>query len=147
MDIAKFAPDVLIEIDDALQGFRKLGVVTESGQAYIDLAESDATPFPIYQALSPIAVGDPLGWAFEIMDRRPAEFGAYSALQKSLLAAGVDSLTYYRALYWACQAGEYDSTKCLQAGQSATEQVRQSRQQMDNILKRGRTTHLTLVKA
>lgn len=147
MDIAKFAPDVLIEIDDSLQGFRKLGVVTESGQAYIDLAESDATPFPSYQALNPIAIGDPLGWAFEIMDQRPAEFGAYSALQKKLLLAGVDSLTYYRALYWARQVGEYDFTKCLQAGQSATEQVRQSRQQMDNILKRGRAAHLRLVKA
>lgn len=146
MKLAQFAPDTLIEIDDTIGGFRKLGIVTESGQAYFDLIESDATPFPIYQTLNPVGIAEPLRWAFEIMDQRPAEFEAYSALQKSLLATGVDSLTYYRSLYWACKAGEYDFTKCLLAGQAATSQVKQSRQQLDGILYRGRASHLRLVK-
>jgi len=145
MRAARFEPETLIELDDAMQGFRKLAIVAESGEAYVDLIEDDATPFPTYQALRPVTVGNSLSWAFEILDQRPNEARAFAELQRRLLDAGLDSLTYNRALHWAYQARAYGFTQALRAGREATDQVRQSRMQMDQIVRRGRAAHLRLV--
>lgn len=145
MRAARFEPETLIELDDSMQGFRKLAIVAESGEAYVDLIEDDATLFPTYQALRPVTVGNSLSWAFEILDQRPNEARAFAELQRRLLDAGLDSLTYNRALHWAYQARAYGFPQALRAGREATDQVRQSRMQMDQIVRRGRAAHLRLV--
>lgn len=145
MRIAHFEPETLIEIDDSMLGFRKLAIVAHSGAAYFDLLEDDALAFPVYEVLRPVAVGNSLSWALEILDQRPDASPAFAELQRRLLVAGLDSLTYNRALHWAYQAHDYGFAAALRAGHAATDQVRQSRRQMDRIIRRGRAAHLRLV--
>ena len=52
-----------------------------------------------------------------------------------LLDAGIDTLTYYRALKWARDSGRYDDLDAaLAAGREATELVRESRQYLDGLV-------------
>ncbi|WP_367126936.1 hypothetical protein [Ralstonia sp. CP] len=145
MKTAHFEPDTLIEIDDTLGGFRKLAIVTGSGDGYIDLIDEDAPAFPAYKALSPMTVGNSLSWGLELIDQDEHQARAFIALQGRLMAAGIDSLTYTRALYWAYQRRAFGFAEALAAGQAATDQVRQSRQVLDQLVNRGRRAHLRLV--
>jgi hypothetical protein len=144
MNIATFEPESLIELDD-LQGFRKLAFVAGSGDAYVDLIDDDAPTWPLYLALHPVTIGNSLSWGLMILDQRPIDAGAFNALHRRLLAAGLDSLTFNRALYWAYQEHIYGYAEALQAGRAATDQVHQSRQSLDCLAKRGRSAHLRLV--
>ena len=145
MQTIRFEPDTLIEIDDTMRGFRKLAIVCESGEGCIDLIEEDATAFPTYEALRPLTVGNSLSWGLELIDQDPGQARAFIALQGRLMAAGIDSLTYARALYWAYQTRTFGFAEVLAAGRAATDQVRQSRQFLDQLAKRGRAAHLRLV--
>ena len=100
MQFAVFPPEAIIEITDTMRGFRKLGVVAPSGLAYYDLLgdPSGDTAFPIYEAMQPQDVGDPTSWAFELVDTDPQAAQQYQELNGRLLDAGIDTLTYYRAL-------------------------------------------------
>jgi len=145
MKTARFEHETLIEIDDTLGGFRKLAIVTEAGDGYIDLIEEDATAFPTYQALSPMVIGNVLSWGLELLDQDAGQARAFSALQGGLIAAGIDSLTYNRALFWAYRTRAFGFAEALRAGREATDQVQQSRSQMDRLTRRGRSAHLRLV--
>lgn len=145
MKTARFEPETLIEIDDVIGGFRKLVIVTESGEAYIDLIDEDATAFPTYEALRPQTVGNSLSWGLELIDQDAGQARAFNVLQTRLLAAGIDSLTYVRALHWAYLVRAFGFAEALRAGRAATDQVRRSRMQMDQIVRRGRAAHLRLV--
>lgn len=145
MQTIRFEPDTLIEIDDTMHGFRKLAIVCESGEGFIDLIEEDATAFPTYAALHPQTVGNSLSWGLELIDQDPGQARAFIALQGQLMAAGIDSLTYSRALYWAYQTRTLGFAQVLAAGRAATDRVRQSRQFLDQLAKRGRSAHLRLV--
>lgn len=79
MMIRPFDPETLIEIDDITGGFRKLAIVTEAGDGYIDLIDEDATAFPTYQALSPTTVGNSLSWGLELIDQDAGQARAFRA--------------------------------------------------------------------
>ncbi|WP_062791460.1 hypothetical protein [Aquitalea pelogenes] len=145
MKTAHFEPDTLIEIDDTLGGFRKLAIVTGSGDGYIDLIDEDAPAFPTYEALSPVAIGNSLSWGLELIDQDAEQAREFIALQRHLMAAGIDSLTYNRALFWAYQTRALGFAEALRAGREATDRVQQSRLQMDRLIRRGRAAHLRLV--
>ena len=137
MQFAVFPPEAIIEITDTMRGFRKLGVVAPSGLAYYDLLgdPSGDTAFPIYEAMQPQDVGDPTSWAFELVDTDPQAAQQYQELNGRLLDAGIDTLTYYRALKWARDSGRYDDLDAaLAAGREATELVRESRQYLDGLV-------------
>lgn len=144
MKIATFEPESLIELDD-MQGFRKLAIVTGAGDAYVDLIDDDAPAWPLYLALHPVAIGNSLSWSMLTLDQRPIEASPFNALHRRLCAAGLDSLTFNRALYWAFQNRCYGYAEALRAGRAATDQVRQSRQSLDRLAWRGRTAHLRVV--
>lgn len=144
MKIGRFEPETLIELDD-LRGFRKLAFVAGAGDAYIDLIDDEAPAWPLYQVLNPVTIGNSLSWGLMILDQRPIDAGAFNALHRQLGAAGLDSLTFNRALYWAYQEHVYGYAEALQAGRAATDQVRQSRQSLDHLVKQGRSAHLRLV--
>lgn len=144
MEIGRFEPETLIELDD-LRGFRKLAIVAGAGDAYIDLIDEDAPSWPLYQALNPVPIGNSLSWGLMILDQRPIDAGAFNALHRQLAAAGLDSLTFNRALYWAYQEHTYGYAEALQAGRAATDQVYQSRRSLNHLAKRGRSAHLRLV--
>lgn len=144
MNRVTFEPESLIELDD-LQGFRKLAIVAGAGDSYIDLIDEDAPTWPLYQVLNPVTIGNSLSWGLMILDQCPINAGAFNALHRRLLAAGLDSLTFNRALYWAYQEHAYGYAEALQAGRAATNQVHQSRQSLDHLTRRGRFTHLRLV--
>lgn len=145
MEIVRFEPETLIEIDDTMLGFRKLAIVAESSSSFIDLIEDDASTFPIYAALHPQAIGNALSWGLELLDQDADQSRAFGALHSQILAAGVDSLTRNRALFWAYQVRSFGVAEALTAGRSATDQVRQSRRLLDQLAKRGRAAHLRLV--
>lgn len=145
MKTAHFEPETLIEIDDTIGGFRKLAIVDDSTRAYFDLVEDAATAFPTYEALRPVAVGNALSWGFELIDQDAASAQAFIRLQDCLLATGVDSLTYSRALFWAYQVRTFGVAEALRAGREATNQVRQSRLLMDRLTRRAGAAHLRLV--
>lgn len=144
MDIGHFEPEILIELDD-LQGFRKLAFVAGTGDAYVDLIDDEAPVWPLYLALHPASIGNSLGWSMMILDQRPIEASPFNALHRRLCAAGLDSLTFNRALYWAFQNRCYGYAEALRAGRAATDQVRQSRQSLDRLARRGRAAHLRVV--
>lgn len=134
MSLKTFEPGIFIEISDTMHGFRKLALVTESGDMYFDLMNADTTPFPIYEALEPRAVGNALSWAFEIAEKSKSEHEQFTALQTRLLESDFDSLTISRSLYWAYQNHAYDYVRAAQAGKEATEQVASSRGTMDRLI-------------
>lgn len=144
MNIATFEPESLIELDD-LQGFRKLAFVAGSGDAYVDLIDDDAPAWPLYLALHAVSVGNSLGWSMMILDQSPVDAGPFNALHRRLCAAGLDSLTFNRALYWAFQNRCYGYAEALREGRAATDQVRQSRQLLDRLARCGRAAHLRVV--
>lgn len=134
MRLRTFEPGTFIEINDTMKGFRKLGLVTESGDMYFDDGSDNATPFPIYDALEPRAVGNALSWGLELADRNPAEHKQFSELQQRVLDAGLDTITANRALYWAYQNHVYDYSRALAAGKAASAEVASSRAMMDRII-------------
>lgn len=144
MDIGHFEPESLIELDD-LQGFRKLAFVAGDGKTYVDLIDDEAPAWPLYLALHPASIGNSLGWSLMILDQRPIEAVPFNALHRRLCAAGLDSLTFNRALYWAFHNRCYSYAEALRAGRASTDQVRQSRQSLDRLTRRGRAAHLRVV--
>lgn len=136
MQFAVFPPEAIIEITDVMRGFRKLGVVAPSGLAYYDLLgdPNGDTAFPIYEAMSPQDVGDPTSWGFELIDADPQAAQQYQELNGRLLEAGIDTLTYYRALKWAKDNSRFDFDAALEAGRMATGQVRETRQFLDGLV-------------
>lgn len=144
MRLLAFEPESLIELDD-LQGFRKLAIVAGAGDSYIDLIDEGAPTWPLYQALSPVTIGNSLSWGLMILDQRPIDAEAFNALHRQLGAAGLDSLTFNRALYWAYQEHTYGYAEAFLAGKRATHQVQQSRRSFDRLTQRGRAAHLHIV--
>jgi hypothetical protein len=134
MSLKQFEPGIHIEIDDVMHGFRKLVLVTESGDMYFDLMTADTTPFPIYEALNPVAVGNALSWALELAEQSRPDYDQFTALQKRALDSGFDTLTISRSLYWAYQNRSYDYVRALQAGKDATALVASSRGTMDRLI-------------
>jgi len=134
LKLQQFQPGIYIEISDVMQGFRKIGLVTEGGDMYLDLANDRATPLPIYAAMQPIAIGNSVSWALELADQRPAEHGEFTELQTRVLSEGLDTITANRALYWAYQNHVYDASRAIAAGRAATAQVESSRQMMDGLI-------------
>lgn len=139
MALASFEPGTYIEINDTMKGFRKLGLVADVGTMYFDEASDTATPFPIYAALSPKAVGNVVSWGLELADKNPAEHRQFNELNERLLEAGIDTITLNRAMYWAVTNHSYDYSRALAAGKAATAQVLDSRVMMDRIIKRAAT--------
>lgn len=132
--IQNFQPGVYIELDDVFTGTRKIARVTETGQSYDDLDEKDATPFPIYEALKPVEVGNILGWGLHLVDHHPDEHPKFRALVDQLIHSGVDVLTYNRAAHWAFIAHNYDYATALAEGKKATALIHAARIQMDLII-------------
>lgn len=134
LKLMQFEPGTYIEISDTMGGFRKLGLVTEGGDMYLDDTGPTATPFPIYEALKPVALGNPVSWGLEVLDAHPADHPRFAQLHAQLNASGVDTLTLGRALYWAYTTHTYDYARSLAAGRAATQQVAESRAAMDQLL-------------
>ncbi len=134
MNIVSFEPGIFIEIDDVFSGTRKVARVTETGQSYDDLDELGATPFPIYEALKPVEVGNILGWGLHLVDSFPQEHAGFKELVDKLIASGADVLTYNRAAYWAFTQHKYDFVAALEAGQAQTATVKKGRKAMDTII-------------
>lgn len=137
MALKHFEPGSYIEITDTIDGFRKVGVVTEGGDMYFDQVTGDCTPFPIYEALEPAGLGNPLSWGLELAETNPAEHASYIKLSETLLAGDLDSLTVARALLWASRNHVYDYSRVLAEARAATNQVAQSRSRMDRIIRKG----------
>lgn len=68
-----------------------------------------------------------------------------SGHDRQLGAAGLDSLTSNRALYWAYQEHTYGYAEAFLVGKRATHQVQRSRQSFDCLTQRGRAAHLQVV--
>jgi hypothetical protein len=134
MNLGNFEPGTYIEIADTMHGFRKLGLVCDSGDMYFDLVDTRATPFPIYLALEPVAIGDTLAWGLELADQNPLEHQKFSILHKRLLDSGLDTLTLGRAAYWAYRNRCYEYNEALAAGRAATQEVVLSRGMMDGLI-------------
>lgn len=132
MNIVVFEPGVFIELDDVFSGTRKVARVTETGQSYDDLF--GGTSFPIYEALSPVEVGNILGWGLYLVDYFPQEYTDFKQLVDKLIASGADVLTYNRAAYWAFKHHTYDFVAALAAGQEQTATVKKGRIAMDAII-------------
>lgn len=139
MSLQEFEPGVFIEISDTMHGFRKLALVTDSGDMYFDLINADATPFPIYKALEPRSVGNALSWAFEIAEKDKKEHAQFTALQQRLIDSDLDTITVNRALFWAYQNSNYDYIRAAQAGKEATASVVNSRGSMDRLIQKAAT--------
>ncbi|CAH0356020.1 hypothetical protein [Aquabacterium sp. CECT 9606] len=139
MALASFEPGTYIEINDTMKGFRKLGLVADVGTMYFDEASETATPFPIYAALAPKAVGNVVSWGLELADKSPVEHRQFNELNERLLEAGIDTITLNRAMHWAVTNHSYDYSRALAAGKAATAQVLDSRVMMDRIIKRAAT--------
>lgn len=85
--------------------------------------------------MQPQDVGDPTSWAFELVDATDHAAQQFQELNGRLLDAGIDTLTYYRALKWARDNGRLDDLDAaLAAGRGATELVRDSRQYLDGLV-------------
>lgn len=134
MKIKSFEPNTYIEISDTMKGFRKLALVTPGGDMYYDLANNEASPFPIYEALNPQAAGNALSWGAELATTKPQSYQLFVGLHKHLLIAEIDSITLNRALYWAYKNDSYDYSRALAAGKAATDEVLQSRAMMDGLI-------------
>src|ERR1019366_4151327 len=57
LKLKRFAPGTFVELTDTVKGFRKMGLVTDSGDMYFDLADAGSTPFPIYETSAPEPAG------------------------------------------------------------------------------------------
>ena len=136
LKLKRFAPGTFVELTDTVKGFRKMGLVTDSGDMYFDLADTGSTPFPIYEISAPEPVGNTLSWSLELADREPLQHRRYTALHAWLVDARVDTLTTARALRWAIQNKNYDTRQALAAGIAATSRVRESREMIDRIVAR-----------
>lgn len=135
LQLLKFEADTYIELDDVITGRRKMALVLAGGDMYIDDVSSTSTPFPVYQALKPVALGTPMAWGLEVASTHPHLASNYSATHRRLTeAADVDTLTRGRALYWAYMHRVYDYDRALAAGRAATQAVREGRARMDALL-------------
>lgn len=132
--IMAFEPGIYIEIDDVFTGVRKMARVTETGTSYEDLDDAGSTPFPIYEVLKPVEVGNILGWGLHLVDQRPDDYVPFKVLVDRLIHSGTDTLTYNRAAHWAFSHHQYNFETALAEGKNATEVVRTGRMQMDAIL-------------
>ena len=132
----RFMPEVYIEIDDVATGERKMARVAENGTTYLDLADDDATPFPIWEHLKPEEVGNILGWGLWLVDHHREDYPSWTGLVDRLIHSGQDVLTYNRAAHWAFKNRNYDYAKAIAAGVQATERVRLGRKKLDGILQR-----------
>ncbi|MBY0365167.1 MAG: hypothetical protein K2X12_02910 [Burkholderiaceae bacterium] len=139
LKLKTFEPGTFIEINDVMKGFRKLGRVTESGSMYFDDGSKTATPFPIYEALDPVAVGNTLSWGLELADQNPAQHREYVELQERLVNTGLDTFTVARVLYWAYRNRVFDYARALVGGKAATAEVSDSRVMMDRIITKAAT--------
>ena len=136
LQLKRFAPDTYVELTDTVKGFRKLCLVTGSGDMYVDLIGADSTPFPIYEVSAPVSVGNSLSWSLELADRDPVKHRLFVSLHAYLVSAKVDTITIARTLRWAVQNDNFDVRQACAAGSAATEQVRQSRAMIDRIATR-----------
>jgi len=132
--IQEFEPGVFIELDDVISGVRKLARVTTTGRSYEDLDDADSTPFPIYQQLAPVEVGNILGWGLYLVDQYPDEQPAFKSLVDKLIASGHGSLVYNRAAHWAFHNHSYDYDLALHTSLTATSAIRNGRARMDRII-------------
>jgi hypothetical protein len=137
MELVRFEPGTYIEIDDTMKGFRKLARVAEGGTMYYDEVSAEATPFPIYSALKPEGVGDALAWGLRLAEKDQSEHAKYTALQEQMQDAGWDTLSIARGLYWAYSNRVYDFARASAATKAANEEVRQSREMMDRLIRKG----------
>lgn len=136
LKLKRFEPGTFVELTDTVKGFRKLCLVTDSGDMYFDLVGQDATPFPIYEVSIPVAVGNTLSWSLELADKDPARHRVFTSLHAYLVNGKFDSITVARALRWAVLNANFDPRQALAAGLAATEQVRESRAMIDRIASR-----------
>ena len=134
LQLQHFEPGTFVELTDTVKGFRKLGLVTESGDMYFDTVDAGATPFPIYAISAPKSVGNTLSWSLELADKDPAGHRAFTALHAYLVEAKADSLTIARALRWAIDNNNFDARQAHPAGRLATALVRDSRMMIDRIV-------------
>lgn len=133
MSLKSLVPGTCVIITDIMTSVRKLCEVTESGNTYIDLSD-DPCPFPIYNVMQPVAVGNPVSWAAEATERGAGK--EFVAIEARMIDASVDRMTRLRALYWCSETGTYDYDKALVAGRAATDEVAKSRQYMDSFIRR-----------
>jgi hypothetical protein len=137
MQLSKFESGTFIELEDTMKGFRKLGLVADNGTMYYDEASDTATPFPIYEALLPVAIGNSLSWGLELASKDKREHNQYSELQQKLIDSGIDTITLARSLFWAYKNHTYDFARALAAGKAATADVMASREMLDRIRAKG----------
>ena len=136
LKLMRFAPETYVELTDTVKGFRKLCLVTGSGDMYLDLVGEGSTPFPIYEVSKPVAVGNTLAWSLELADKDPGQHRLFTALHAHLVKSKVDTITAARTLRWAIQNGDFDIRRACAVGAAATEQVRDSHAMIDRIVAR-----------
>jgi hypothetical protein len=139
-NITEFEPGIFLQIDDVFTGRRKLARVTDTGMAYVDLDDEDATAFPIYSELNPKEAGNILGWGLHIVDHAPQHVEAFRELVDRLITAQVGVLTYNRSAFWAFTHQTFDFDLALRAGVAETEAIKDGRRKMDQVLRNSGAT-------
>lgn len=104
---------------------RCLALVSDTDHRYFMTLTNDQTEktYPLLPSLNPEKIGNPSGWAFVLLqDYGEETYRQYSRLQELFLELPeIDSMTYYRALYWAKQNLNFDAALALQHGQEETQ--------------------------
>ncbi len=139
-EVARFDRRTVIELTDLVGGFRKLAVVTEDLVSHYDTTNLENNQiWPTFIKQNPVAVGDPADWLVDLFFEGEesgdlSQHAAYSEMQDELLTTCPDTLTYYRACYWALKNRDYDAAKALAAGQSETDKVVAALAAMDKVV-------------
>lgn len=136
LDIVELAPESLAEVNDTFSGQRKLVLVTDSGKGYVDLSDDEASVFPLYAVLDPVAAGDPQFWLIEAAAADEADGVRFEQLAQRILASSEDYLTCLRALRWATVHRSLNEQAALEAAREQAELIRRSRARMDGVLGR-----------
>lgn len=126
--IVTFETGDIIEIDAGVwpDGTirRRLAMVSDTDHRHFMILTNDQTEktYPLLPSLNPEKIGNPSGWAFVLLqDYGEETYRQYSRLQELFLELlEIDSMTYYRALYWAKQNLNFDPALALQYGQEET---------------------------
>lgn len=127
--IVTFETGDIIEIDAGVwpDGTirRRLAMVSDTDHRHFMILTNDQTEktYPLLPSLNPEKIGNPSGWALVLYEHHgEVIYRQYDQLQNELLAmSDYDSMTYYRALYWAKNNLNFDFVQALHHGRAETQ--------------------------
>ena len=128
-----FTPGHFVVLDCPIIGVRKLAKVSESGYAYYDRIEAGQPnfPFPLFDNLNPICLGEISDWANEVGENYIDEA---MTCWKALAEQPDPYLTKVRAYRWAIETGNFDPSEAIRNGRAATSKVSLAYEKMNAIV-------------